>query len=179
MFYGLATNHDYWVDKINLFVALAPVVNLSNTDSIFIKFISNLDSILAFFARKMGKDEFFPQGAKVLEDGGLCRYIPFCRMIFGFLDSIWNPYDDPRMLSASMGHFPMGSSAQQIRHFGQLVKNSEFRYFNYGKSKNKEMYGQAEPPIIDIKEITEVPVAMFVGRQDSLANVIDNRWVKD
>lgn len=60
MFYGLATNHDYWVDKINLFVALAPVVNLSNTDSIFIKFISNLDSILAFFARKMGKDEFFP-----------------------------------------------------------------------------------------------------------------------
>lgn len=100
-------------------------------------------------------------------------------MIFSFLDSIWNPYDDPHVLSGSMGHFPMGSSAQQIRHFGQLVKNSEFRYFDYGKSKNIEQYGQSKPPLVDIREITEVPVAMFVGRQDSLANVVDNRWVKD
>jgi hypothetical protein len=31
MFFALATEHDFWMKKINLFVALAPVVNLSNT----------------------------------------------------------------------------------------------------------------------------------------------------
>ena len=30
-----------------------------------------------------------------------------------------------------------------------------------------------------MKEIKEVPVAMFVGNQDGLANVNDNRWLKD
>lgn len=37
MFYALATDPDYWVDRVNLFVALAPVVNLSNTESTFFK----------------------------------------------------------------------------------------------------------------------------------------------
>ena len=95
MFYGLATNHDYWVDKINLFVALAPVVHLSSTDSLYIKFISRLDTILAFYVNWAGIEEIFRQGTKVKEDKGLCAMIPFCKMIFGFLDSIWNPYDDP------------------------------------------------------------------------------------
>ena len=35
------------------------------------------------------------------------------------------------------------------------------------------------PPAIDLKEITEVPIAMFVGKQDTLANINDNRWLRD
>jgi hypothetical protein len=31
MFYALATNEDYLKDRINLFVALAPVLRLGNT----------------------------------------------------------------------------------------------------------------------------------------------------
>lgn len=50
MFYGLATDHDFWVERINLFIALAPVVNLSNTDSMFIQVIARMDSLLGFLA---------------------------------------------------------------------------------------------------------------------------------
>jgi len=44
MFYALATNAEYWKSKINLFVALAPVVNMGNTDSTMIKFMAKLDT---------------------------------------------------------------------------------------------------------------------------------------
>ena len=43
--------------------------------------------------------------------------------------------------------------------------------FDKGKKLNMIEYGQAEPPFIDIREIVDVPIAMFVGINDSLANV--------
>jgi hypothetical protein len=43
MFFALATENDYWKSRINLFVALAPVVTLSKTDSILLKWISKID----------------------------------------------------------------------------------------------------------------------------------------
>ena len=38
-------------------------------------------------------------------------------------------------------------------------------------------YGQASPPVIDLSKI-EVPIAMFVGKQDDLANPLDTRWAR-
>ena len=46
-------------------------------------------------------------------------------------------------------------------------------------SKNMEFYGQATPPELDISHIHQVPIALFVGEQDPLANTVDNRWVRD
>ena len=39
MIYALATNEDYYKDRINLNVQLAPVASLTNTKSLFLKFI--------------------------------------------------------------------------------------------------------------------------------------------
>ena len=45
------------------------------------------------------------------------------------------------------------------------MQTGKFRYFDFGGSrKNLEEYGQDTPPEIDMKDITDVPVAMFVGR---------------
>ena len=41
------------------------------------------------------------------------------------------------------------------------------------------LYGHEEPPNIDLEEIGDVPLAMFVGKQDALANLVDNRWLKE
>ena len=60
------------------------------------------------------------------------------------------------------------------------MQTGKFRYFDFGgKRKNLEEYGQETPPEINISDITDVPVAMFVGRQDDLANLKDNRWLKE
>ena len=35
-------------------------------------------------------------------------------------------------------------------------------------------YGQSTPPIYDLKQIAQIPIALFVGDKDPLANQIDS-----
>ena len=122
MFYALATDGDYWESRLNLFVALAPVVNLSNTDSVFIKLIARIDGFVRWIFEWGSKGEVFRKGT-VKDNGGWCRFIPFCKTITGFLDQVLNPLEDPSVSLASSGHYPNGASIQQLMHFGQLVKS--------------------------------------------------------
>lgn len=143
MFYALSTDHDFWVDRINLFVALAPVVNLGNTDSSFIQFIARIDGFLSFFAKMgSGTGELFRKGTKIRDNGGWCKFIPFCKKIAGFLDAIGNPYDNDKISEISFGHYPNGASLQQILHFGQTVKSGKFRLYDHGVRGNMEHYRQ-------------------------------------
>ena len=64
MFFALATEHDFWMKKINLFVALAPVVNLSNTQAILFKWAAKLDGFLGWWFQKFNKRELFRLGSK-------------------------------------------------------------------------------------------------------------------
>ena len=41
------------------------------------------------------------------------------------------------------------------------------------------MYGSSTPPLINLSNIKDVPVAMFVGAEDSLADPMDTAWAKD
>ena len=59
MFYGLSTNLQYWQERINLFVALAPVVSMKHCSSIFIKFIRNFDGLLKWIYLKFKTLEIF------------------------------------------------------------------------------------------------------------------------
>ncbi len=34
-------------------------------------------------------------------------------------------------------------------------------------------------PKIDIQNIREIPIALFVGKHDKIANINDNRWLKN
>lgn len=60
MFYALSTNYDQWKDKINLFVAIAPIVYMSNTDAQLLKLVAKLDSSLGWLMRRFGKYEMMP-----------------------------------------------------------------------------------------------------------------------
>ena len=42
-----------------------------------------------------------------------------------------------------------------------------------------EAYGQEKPPLIDLADIKEVPIAMYVGKKDSVINIKDNRLLKE
>ena len=64
MFFALATEHDYWMKKINLFVALAPVVKLSNTQAVLIKWAAKLDRFLGWGLHRFNKQELFKLGSK-------------------------------------------------------------------------------------------------------------------
>ena len=137
-----------------------------------------MDGFGQWLFEKWSIGEVFKKGT-VKDHGGFCRFIPLCPQIVGFLDSVLNAMENPEVALASSAHFPNGASIQQLVHFGQLVKSGDFQYYDYGKKGNMEHYRQRYPPQIDIKEITDVPIAMFVNKQDTLANVNDNRWLRD
>jgi hypothetical protein len=62
MFYGLSKMEDYFKDSLNLFVALAPCVKLSNTKSKRIKYLSKYDKLLASRAANLGIKEITGKG---------------------------------------------------------------------------------------------------------------------
>ena len=45
-------------------------------------------------------------------------------------------------------------------------------------AKNTLYYGQSTPPELNISHINQVPIALFVGELDPLANPNDSRWVR-
>jgi len=41
------------------------------------------------------------------------------------------------------------------------------------------IYGQTTPPVIDLKKITGMKIAQFVGTVDKLATPEDNHWLRE
>ena len=79
----------------------------------------------------------------------------------------------------SESKFPAGSSVKQLLHFAQLIKDKQFQHYDFRSDQaNIKEYGQIIPPVIDLKKIQKVSVAMFVGKNDDVANPIDTRWAK-
>jgi hypothetical protein len=54
-----------------------------------------------------------------------------------------------------------------------LVTDGKFQKFDFGKTKNLEKYGSERPPEIDVSKISKIPIAMFAGNKDELADVTD------
>jgi len=57
-----------------------------------------------------------------------------------------------------------------------MINTQKFRKFNYNnKEKNLKVYGQEEPPEVDLNKITSaaVPIGIFVGLRDKIVNSND------
>ena len=86
--------------------------------------------------------------------------------------------DDPEKMLVFLGHFPSGSSVKDLSHFAQLVRNKSFAQFDYGTTKNIQIYGTPTPPPYDLSKIQN-KVCLFVGKDDRLSTVADNRILRD
>ncbi|GFO02249.1 lipase [Plakobranchus ocellatus] len=71
---------------------------------------------------------------------------------------------------------PSSTSAKNFMHWAQSVKSNEFRKFDYGEEENMRKYNQKTPPTYQPSKM-QVPVAVFRGGQDSLANPTDVSWL--
>jgi len=67
---------------------------------------------------------------------------------------------------------PAGSSSNQGIHYLQLWKSGEFRQYDWGTKKNKELYGQELPPDYDLSQIT-APTHSYSSNNDALCGPED------
>ncbi len=69
---------------------------------------------------------------------------------------------------------------KNILHYIQMKNRQQlpFREYDYGASKNMEVYGSAEPPVIDFNNINKFKVAMFAARWDQFTTLTDNKVIR-
>jgi lysosomal acid lipase/cholesteryl ester hydrolase len=142
MFYGLSSDKQTrYADKINFFVALAPLTKIDNMRSKFITFFSNFQGIIEWTTNLFGAYEAFGEAAHVMTKFQ-CGFIPeLCRLGISFTQSDDTQFDDLDRLNIYEGHFPAGSSMRSLDHYGQMFKSHNFEMFDFGEKRNQERYG--------------------------------------
>jgi len=66
-------------------------------------------------------------------------------------------------------HTPAGTSTKTVLHFAQEIKaGGAFQYFDLGKKENLIKYGQPNPPMYNITNIS-TPIALLYSENDWLA----------
>ena len=76
-------------------------------------------------------------------------------------------------------YFTQGFSIKSLEYWMQIYSQHRFAKFDRGQSKNVQLYGSNEPPIVDISSIRDVPIALMVGEYDKLVPIHDSRWIRD
>ena len=76
-------------------------------------------------------------------------------------------------LDVYMYGIPAGTSIKNIRHLRQAVARGFYGEYDYGWTKNMDMYGQPSPPAFDLNKITSPNIALFCGKNDKLASPPD------
>ena len=73
-------------------------------------------------------------------------------------------------------HYPSGSSANSYLHYFQMFSAGRFKEFDHGWERNYEIYGQGEPPAIDLSTLSQlnVPFAIYVGNEDTIVSKADS-----
>ena len=117
MFYGLATNEDYFKDALNLFVALAPAVRMdrSNTANL-LNVLAKFDWFLEAKLGEIGIHELFGKGWEI-EFEKIIKLIPGLSNLRQYEDLSNKEIDDPLKAKVFEGHFPHGSSIRAIVHY--------------------------------------------------------------
>lgn len=75
-------------------------------------------------------------------------------------------------------HSNEGASAKDIIHFLQGIKADKFQKYDYGPDGNMKRYNQTTPPEYHPQNMA-VPVAMFYGDNDFLADRTDVQYLLD
>lgn len=173
---------DYVNSKVEKFIALAPIVYLSNQTTGLFNVVAELYKEIRTLANIFEVYNLFPgpcseTSAEAEFQAAICKLDKvFCSFLLSFVDT--NPkYDNTAQLSYFMKHMPSGSSLKCLYHYGQFVNMKShtpvFRKYDYGVRKNKKIYGQKEPPVYDLSGI-KVPVSLHIGIEDHLGDLTDN-----
>lgn len=176
--------------RLSIIVGLGPAAFVRNVESIPLLLLARLeaDELFAFLGQYEFLSAFSPETADFF--GTFCKETPSACL--SILTAICG-YNSDNLNASRMGTYvsyaPSGTSVKNMAHWAQLVRQSKqrneylFRYFDYGNSCetvsgkprncNQRVYGTMEPPEYNFKNIKDIPVSLFTGGHDKLADMQD------
>eukprot|EP01123_Difflugia_compressa_P008367 TRINITY_DN2477_c1_g1_i1.p1 TRINITY_DN2477_c1_g1~~TRINITY_DN2477_c1_g1_i1.p1 ORF type:complete len:396 (+),score=65.96 TRINITY_DN2477_c1_g1_i1:79-1266(+) len=170
-FAGLISNPDI-ADKLNVYIALAPVAFVGGITVPLFTTLSALDADELLLL--LGIREFYLPAIihsllpdvciidpSVCEYGGSAFYGP-------------NTYLNESRLEFYTIYEPFPTSAKNIIHWAQGVRTKTFQKYDYGTQGNIQHYGQSTPPPYLISKFpSQLPVVFITGGIDGLADPAD------
>jgi len=160
-------------DVVNLFIALAPVVYLTDPGELIQLAAEVSPSEITKIFGTMGYLQPWDEDAQDLYEAAvndpLLAQLGICLVAGCESPSNINEEDLPVIFS----HFPSGSSMQDLLHYQQQVVNGTWAMYDYGTAAaNQEAYGQSTPPAYSLDNY-DVPTAIFSGSRDKFADPTD------
>jgi lysosomal acid lipase/cholesteryl ester hydrolase len=120
MYYGLSHNEQFFVDRVSVFIALGPVMQLTHCKSSLINFFATFESLIVDTCSTLGIYEFF--SANWVTTGAmrlLCGTIPqLCNFGLYLITDEDPTLNDAGRTPVYLGHFPSGTSLRSLDHYG-------------------------------------------------------------
>ncbi|KAK7002848.1 gastric triacylglycerol lipase-like isoform X1 [Biomphalaria glabrata] len=159
-------------------IAMAPVAQVWNTESPIRK-LAPLAKEIEIFFKVLGTGDLniSPTIMKLLA-GTLCdKWSVLCENVLFVLGGYDYSSLNKTRVPVYIAHNPGGTSVRDILHWAQAINSKNFQHYDYGSAQeNMIHYGQPTPPLYDPKKV-KVPVAIFRGDQDWLADPTDVKWL--
>jgi pimeloyl-ACP methyl ester carboxylesterase len=178
MFAALSEREPSVMKYLNKFVALAPVAWVQHIKSgpMWLMAHSTLANLLA----SHGINQFLPANFRESEMGHLfCAvFASECANFLKFLVGADPTYDNSKQFNLILEHEPGGTSVMDAMHWRQQVLSARFCKYDYGIDGNQQHYGQPSPPDYNVSNIN-VPVYLFLGKEDSLVDTRDTQMLLD
>jgi len=181
MFAALARRDPTVLKYLGKFIALAPAVFLEHSTSKLVQVAGWLRAgkILKSFSDLVDRQKFgwMSDLNRKLYVTTCAVALPICVARVRLLSDADTSVDNTQRLKVTSGHYPAGSSVQNMYYWSQMFNNPVFSWYDYGKKGNVQVYGTQTPPEYDLSLITE-PIYMFVGKFDHLASPADTATLR-
>ena len=172
MFTALARRDPVILQYLKTFIALGPVAYVNHATSPVVNLI-DMTNIGGFIILLNGNEFLFLDQTTRYQLELLCTTTTATCVETLKLISDYHPdVDNNKRLNIYVGHFPAGTSGQNMRYWNQMSKNDKFQMYDYGTKGNLLHYNQTTPPLIKLSNIN-VPVHLFSGVYDELADPQD------
>lgn len=135
MFSALSEGHGNFGDKLNLFVALAPVVNLGWCPS-QLQQLKGWQETIQGTLKNMGINEIGgPTHTYTMR--AFCLAFPLTCRIIDNMDSMQDtPYNRSDRVAIVDARHGNAASVRQLLHYLQIIKTKEYKQYDWGKKEN-------------------------------------------
>jgi len=173
MFAALDRRDPIIMPLLNTYCAAGPITWVNHATSPVLKLIGK-DNIAGLLYNFTNMEEFlFLSPLEYHATEVLCEVgDPACIVFVKEISDAKPDVDNMNRMDVFVGHFPAGTSVQNMYYWNQMLLNTEFQYFNYNATGNLEHYNSTIPPYYHNSEIN-VPVHLFAGIYDELADPTD------
>ncbi|KAK2585097.1 hypothetical protein KPH14_008609 [Odynerus spinipes] len=176
-FYVMSAMRPDVASRVKVMFSFAPVAYMTYLKSPIIRLFAPIARELQLTAHYLGEDQFLPENTLVRSIAKrACNLNQFQRKECANILFLICGYDttelDEDLVPVIFGHTPAGTSTKTLVHYAQGITSSRFQHFDYGVQENLKIYNSPQPPLYDTTKIT-VPIALYYGDNDWLANVTD------